>query len=298
MDLAEHIALFITACRAAGLASRTISWYDGFLTTFRDWCGERAWCDVATLREFLADLQSRSGRYANHPKRKQVQGGLSPYTLRGYVRALKRFFRWLVNEELIERDPSLRLVVPRLPKNVPRGVEIDDVRRLLGAVKLPRDRALLLFLLDTGCRQGEIRSLRSADLDLKRGIAVVCGKGRQQRFIFLSPVTITALSEYIGDRSSSEYVFLTTRGKQLGDGAIGQMLMRLAKRAGVLSRFNPHAWRHGFAKHYLMQGGDLASLSDLLGHADIETTKMYSAFAFSDLQKKHTRYSPIGMLEE
>lgn len=294
--LPDLIDLFLTACRAAGLAPKTISWYAANLRAWSAFVGSRDWLDPDVSREFIVNLSSCDTLYADHPHRLPKAGHYSVYTLRARLRAIKRFFNWLSEEGRINTNPARLLRMPRTPKLLPRGISVCDFERLLAAVDGPRDRSLLLVLRDTGCRSAEIAGLRVRDVDLDKGIAVVIGKGGQERFTFLSPPTCEALKKWMGLRaglSPDDPVFVTAKGP-FRPCTLNEVLRRLASRAGVTGRCNPHSFRHAFARDWLLSGGDLVSLSHILGHVDIQTTRIYASFATAELQEMHRRHSPLA----
>lgn len=292
--LTAHIAAFLVARRADGLSPRTVEWYRWTLGKFADYVDGRP-VDVMLVREFVADLIARPVRWVNMPQVKS--GPLSAYTIRGYVRVLKSFFRWCCDDELIVVDPSVSLKIPKLPKRVPRGVSVDDLRVLLASANV-RDRAVLLMLADCGLRVSELCGIRLQNLDLDGGVARVLGKGNAERFCFLSAPTIVAVKQWLDERATdSEWLFVGVHGERFKAKTVTEILRRLKKRTGVKGRCNPHAFRHGFAREYLMSGGDLASLSEILGHSDLQTTMIYSTFAQSELKEKHARHSPIATME-
>jgi len=281
--LEDDVTAFGTACRAAGLSPRTCAWYATNLARLVKFAHTRS-VDTALLRESIAEMQSRD---------------LSSATVRGYIRTLKRFYHWCCDEERLVADPSERIVMPRAPKRVPRGVAMSDFTRLLDAAATARDRAFLFALADTGCRVSEICNARLCDLNLKDGILLVCGKGNQERFVFLSSPTCEALRAWLNARQSeTDWLFTKKDGGRFVYTTARELLRRLKAKVNGVGRCNPHAFRHGFAREYLLNGGDLASLSDLLGHRDIATTKIYAVFARDDLKKKHAAHSPIARLEK
>lgn len=286
--LTDHIAAFVVSCRASGLSVRTIDWYADNLFAFAKWLHVRDFRDPALMREFVAHLQAR---------------GLAVATVRGYIRTLKRFSRWLIDEERIVTDPSARIALPKLPRRVPRGIAMVDFKRLLDAARSPRDRAVLLVLADTGCRASELCAMRLCDLKLSECIVLVKGKGNQERFAFLSPLTCDALRVWLDSEIKKrdvkkDFLFTSRSGAKLNYAGLREIVLRLKRKAGVTARCNLHSFRHGFAREYLMRGGDLATLSDILGHRDIATTKIYSTFALDDLRRKHRQHSPIAALEK
>ena len=293
---------FLLALQADGASPNTTRWYKEKLRRVVEAIGEDKPVEevsIHDLRAFVADLRARKSRYSDHRFRPEVRGGLSPSCIHGYVKAIRRFFRWLVAEGVIEENPAARLKLPRLPRQPPKGVSLSDVRKLLGAASNPRDYALVLFLIDTGCRVGEICGLRMGDLALAEGMARVRGKGRKERVVMFSEVTAEALAAWLELRPDGwDEIFVGTRGPLTPDG-VRQVLRRLKRKAGVTGRCNPHSFRHAFAREYLLNGGDLASLADLLGHADVGVTKeFYSVFTRQELKEKHRRHSPLRRLFE
>ncbi len=294
----KQIDAFITSCRAAGLSSRTLDWYAANLAAFSAFCVADGadWRAPDALRSFIAALQSRSSRFENHSKRPAESGGLSIATIRGYVRTLKRFYHWCCDEELLTVDPTRRLVMPKAPRRVPRGIALADFQRLLEKAGT-RDRAVLLVLADTGCRVSELCGMRRRDVDLTVGKILVLGKGQQERFVFLTAPTCEALKTWLSEAPDHEYLFVGQRGERFKASTVTCLLRRLKVRAGVTGRCNPHSFRHGFAREYLLRGGDLASLSAMLGHGDLQTTMIYSLFAADELRQKHDAHSAILALE-
>lgn len=304
--LSKRISAFIVDCRAAGLAPKSIKWYENMLEAWKNWVGDRDWTDPNITREFIADLQSRSMRYTDHPRHPSQPGPLSPFTVRGYVRAIKRFFNWLVQEEVLPDNPLKNLRMPKKPQRIPRAIESDDFDKMLAVAHTKRDRAILLVLRDTGCRVSELCNMKVTNIDLDRGIGLVRnGKGAQDRFIFFSPITRQALRDWLSEKPSSEWLFVQQTChktqpvpvKPLKPSGVHGILKRIAKRAEVTHRHNAHSLRHGFARDYLLNGGDLGSLSDILGHHDLETTRAYAVFLVDHLKALHQQHSPVAHLE-
>jgi len=156
----------------------------------------------------------------------------------------------------------------------------------------------LLFLLrDTGCRSAEIANLKREDVDLVRGIILVRGKGGKERFAFLSPPTQRILDEYMKQSKhtdQTDYLFYSSRGR-FTTATLSQTLSRLKRKAGVKGRTNPHSFRHAFARDYLKAGGNLAALSQTLGHSDLTTTMIYAQMSLDDLKEQHSKYTPLRL---
>lgn len=302
-SMEEAIREFLLACRAAGLSQDTVKWYEARLRCFADFVVEITSDDWAThrmIRAFLSSLQERPTRYQHHPSRPEEDGPLSPETILGYYRALRRFFNFLLEEGIIRENPINRVKPPKRPKHAPKAIELEDLRRLIQAAResSPRDLAVILFMADTGVRVGEVCQLRVQDVDLHNQIALVRGKGDKERLVPFSERTAWAIKMYLATRPncSTDHLFLGQRGPLTTQGIYG-IFRRLKRKAGIEGRCNPHSLRHGFAKSWLMKGGDLASLSEILGHQDIQTTKIYSVFKIIELREKHNRLSPIQDIE-
>ncbi|MGB8644895.1 MAG: tyrosine-type recombinase/integrase [Anaerolineae bacterium] len=306
-DLQHLINAFITAERAENLSKKTLCWYESRLTDFADWVGERDWRQVQVAREFMDHLLSRETRFEHHPRHREIAGGLSAETVRGYGRTLRRFGNWLSEEGYTTSPPYGRLKLPKAPKAIPRGISMEDFRKMLGAAIGPRDKLVLLLLLDTGCRAGEICHLVVRDVFVDECYALVRGKGNKDRFVFFSPVTQAALREWINVRpdQAGEYLLCVARDEKGGGKAIEPMeiaslhvmLKRVGKRAGATGPHNAHSFRHAFVREQLQNGNNLASVSAMAGHSDVATTNRYAVFLKMELQRSHDRYSPIAQMK-
>lgn len=224
----------------------------------------------------------------------QAQRGFKLHTLHGSVRAVRRFFNWCVAESYLTDSPAKRLELPRLPDNEPKAVDPADLARLLAEARSkPRNFAILCFLADTGCRVSGLVSLKLCDVDLERARAIIRSKGGRERALFLSPATVAALRAYLVVRppDRGDAFWIGERGPLTRTGVYA-MLHVLARRAGIKGRFNPHAFRHGAARGMLQNGADLGTVSQLLGHADLETThRYYARWTQDELAERHRRYS-------
>ena len=207
--------------------------------------------------------------------------------------------RLLAEEGYLERNPAARLRTPQLPEAPPKAISKEDLERLLEAAKdNPRNYAIICMLADTAARVGAIATLKLENLDLDNRRALVYDKGRggrrRARYVYFSERTREALQDYIRIRpnSESEYLFTSNQGKRLTPDAIRLIIRRLAKKAGVKGRCNPHAFRHGWALEALRNGADLGTVSDILGHSDITVTKQfYARWADKELQERHDKFT-------
>jgi site-specific recombinase XerD len=213
----------------------------------------------------------------------------SPHTLHGYIRAARRLFHWLEDEGVLSANPARRLELPRLPRGQVKGIEHEDLKRMLAAAlaSCPRDLALCWFFYSTAARLGGVSNLKLGDLKLDRGMAYVTEKGNKTRAVFLVPQAVEALRAWLSVRPESpdDHVFLGLRGPLKGSG-VYQVLERLAKAAGVASGWNPHSFRHRRLRDLQAAGVSLGVVSQIAGHADVSVTAdIYGRLPENELQK-------------
>lgn len=291
-SLLDCLEEFLVA-QAGEVSESTRQWYRLRLEQFVAFVGGSVSpCEVTTttLKAFRAHLLDR---------------GVSPNSVHGYQRAGRRFFAWMVEEHILDRNVARDVPLIRLPPQPPKAVSDDDLMRFLN--QLPRepvrDRAIVLLLADTGCRVGGLCSLTLESLDLDNRCATVVEKGNRGRVVYFTELTASVLSLYLIVRppSDSSALFLADRGGQpLGSDGVRRMLERVGRRAGVKGRMNPHAFRHAFARTFLRNGGNLAALGRILGHAPGSpvTAQYYAVWDVRELQEYHDRFSPIARIEK
>jgi len=308
MLLTEAIEKLCLATRANGCSARTVSNYHEKLGHLLRFLGdvEVEQITVDDLRRYIVSLMDRCEIFTDHPICEKKQRRLSPYTIKTYVRHIKRLFSWLEEEGHIAVNPADRIETPRATQRHPKAISQDDFLAILATTEGEsnidkRDRAAILLLADSGCRAGGLCHLRLDDVKLDRCEAEVCEKmGKESRDIMFTETTAQAIRDWLEVRPThkGDWLFVSLgRGDRLKTNGFGQMLGRRAEQAGVTGPHNPHAFRHAFAIAYLMNGGDLASLADILGHSNVEITrKYYARFTMGHLRKKHARHSPVAQL--
>ncbi len=306
MILSEAIEALCLATLADGKSTRTAGDYRQKRGALLVFLGDVAIDQVTTndLRRFVVDLRSRESRWPDHPNRPQTAGGLSPASIAGYVRAVKRLFHFLQDDGLLTTNPAARLKGSKPKRGEPKGVSREDLRRLLTATagdapNLVRNRAMILFLADTGCRVGGLVGLALAGLDLEGRTALLVEKGDKARRVPFSEVTRAALARWLVLRpAGGDAVFCHLEsGAALDTQAVREVLRRLAATAKTTGAVNPHSFRHGFAREFIISGGDMGTLADILGYADIQTTwESYAIFKLAELQAKHEQHSPIARM--
>jgi len=309
MRLTEAIEQLLISTKADGRSPQTVEGYRRKLRPLVAFLGDVLVEEVTTydVRRFIVHLQERATRWADHPRQREREGGLSPFTVAGHVRAVKRLFNWLEAEGVIGANPVRRIRSPNPKQREPKAIDLPDFLALLATTKAGnvadlRDRAVLLFLADTGCRVGGLCGLRVCDVDLETGRAMVTEKGGEPRAVFFGTQTAAALTAWLEVRPRGEgpglFVSLGNKAEGgLSPNGVAQMLRRRARLAGVEGRVNPHSFRHAFARGFLLNGGDLATLADLMGHSSVEVTKnSYGIFTVQELQEKHRRHSMVARL--
>ena len=276
------------------------------------------------LQQFAEHLErSRNGVLtgATEADVQALLGGLraNGVTSRAIARklsALRGFFRWLLLDKRIERDPTMNLETPSSWKTLPKALTEGDVSEMLeraGAAARAadadglalRDHAILELLYGGGLRVGEICGLRVEDLRLDVGVAQVRGKGDKERMVPLGKAAVSALELYMregrpklqsaerGRRAGSERrLFLSARGRRLTRDRVWTMVREAGAQGGV--KASPHTLRHSYATHMVEHGADLRSVQTLLGHADIATTQVYTHVALGRLKAVHRAHHPRG----
>lgn len=285
-----------------GKADQTRHWYRDRLVHLVDFLGEsRALSTVMEidLEEWIAALASRTERYGGKSLRPGEKGGLSAYTLQGYVTAARRFARWLVKKRLAEVDLSEGLPRFKTPKVGKKGIRQADVEAIFAAAgDNPRDLAIVHFLYASGGRLGGMAKLLLADLRLEspdpklRQRVSVREKGEKERTVFLDEAAQAALKAWLLVRPAcaDEYVFVSRKGKRLKEAGLYWAVKRLAKRAGVTGPCSPHQWRHAFGRRMAERRMNLGTLSQVMGHTSSKVTvDHYGQFAVDDLQNAYNR---------
>ena len=230
--------------------------------------------------------------------------GLSAATIRRSVSAIRTYYGFLAGEGRVRNDPSDRLETPRRGRVLPDTLTVAEVESLLAAPGLDdplawRDRALLELAYGTGMRVSELCGLGITDLLLTEGLVRVFGKGSKERLVPLGRNTIGAVSVYLHqlrptlDRGrGAGRVLLNARGEPLSRVGAWGIVKRSAERAGIRKRVTPHTLRHSFATHLLEGGADLRAVQEMLGHADLSTTQIYTHVDREYLRSVHRQFHP------
>ena len=213
------------------------------------------------------------------------------------ISSIKSFYIFLVKRNFLKNSPLNDLVTPKQEKYLPESMSEAEVDKLLNSPDVSnkienRDKAMIEMLYATGMRISELVNLKITDVDMKRCVVKVFGKGSKERLVPFGETALDSLKSYLNDReqSSSKEIFLSNRGKKMTRVAFWQRVKIYLIRENLKNSISPHTLRHAFATHLLNRGADLRSVQLLLGHSDLSTTQIYTHIAkqrLSDVLKKH-----------
>jgi len=266
------------------------------LETFAAWAQRKELVQPSAIT--LAHLQD----FLSERKR----AGLAASSIKLEIVALKIFFRWLASRTRIPHDVADVLPLPRLTRYLPETLNEMLVEKLLAAVDttLPlglRDRAMLELLYASGLRASELTGARLETLDLDNRMIRVTGKGNKTRIVPVGTKACEAINAYLAterprlvSKRTGSHVFLSHHGKSLTTTRLWQIVKGAAKRAGIETNVYPHLLRHSFATHLLGGGADLRIIQEMLGHADISTTQIYTHVESGRLKAVHKKFHPRG----
>jgi site-specific recombinase XerD len=304
--IADALEEFLQAKRVERLSPKYIDWLESLLKPFRETFQQKHVADITTahVRQYLTALMNRKTHIRGGKER---QGAPSAHTYAAYDAAIRLFFGWATAEYDLSADPMTRIKKPSKPSKAPKAANPGDIRLLLAATSGDdplslRNRAIILFILDTGCRAGGVAGLELSTLDLALCRARVTEKGEKERTVYFTRRTADTLRAWLNVRpaSTTNTVFVSlsglTPGKELTPGGISQIFSRLKKAAGIRGNINPHSLRHAFATNAAKQGVNMAVLAALLGHESMSTTQQYTKFTDNELAEQHARYSPVNYL--
>ncbi|MBM4035186.1 MAG: tyrosine recombinase XerC [Planctomycetes bacterium] len=278
-------------------------------------------CSAHTVRAYAGDLADFVS-FAAPGQDDFAPGAVTTVQLRGYlarlraegagratlarkVASLRSLFRFLLREGLVNHNPAADLRVPRREKRLPGVLDEAEVARLLDApdtadVAGRRDRAILEVLYSTGMRIGELAAANMEDLDLIGETLKARGKGKKERLVPLGRPAVQAIEDYLavrtsvasGRRASARPVFVNKAGGRLSDRGIRRLFEKHARAAGLRAEATPHSLRHSFATHMLNRGADLRAVQELLGHASLASTQVYTHVTTEKLKSVYKRAHP------
>ncbi|MFP4057987.1 MAG: tyrosine recombinase XerC [Candidatus Brocadiia bacterium] len=274
---------------------QTLRAYSSDLVGFLDFVAPDAAFDptqttILQLRHYLAHLR---------------QSGAARTTIARKVASLRSFYRFLVREGVVSHNPASDLAVPRRERHLPNFLDEDEVERLLAApdshdVAGRRDRAILEMLYSTGMRIGELAAVNLEDVDLIGEVCKAKGKGKKERLVPLGRPAIEAIRDYMavrtsiarGRRVNRRALFVNKAGGRLSERGIRRIFHKYARIAGLGENATPHTLRHSFATHMLNRGADLRAVQELLGHASLTSTQIYTHLTTEKLKAIYNQAHP------
>jgi len=279
-----------------GLAEQTVAAYSSDLAGFLDFLAgegktEVADVDAAELLRHLIEMRNR---------------GLDSRSRARHLITLRGFFRFLVHERAVESDPTRLIDLPKAGLKLPEVLSVSQVRRLLDAPDPSkpvgmRDAAMIELLYAAGLRVSELVQLRLQDVNLEAGFVRVLGKGSKERIVPIGSHAQQRIAAYLNEGRRrqlagrvSRHLFVARAGRPMTRQGFWKLLKKYAAAAGIRKKVTPHTLRHSFASHLLEGGADLRAVQEMLGHADIATTQIYTHVACDRIRSAHEKYHPRG----
>ena len=269
-----------------GLSKNTVKAYEADISSFFQWLGNKDLkynnLQEDHINQYISFLFQRKMRSSSVNRK---------------ISSIKSFYIFLVKRNFLKNSPLNDLVTPKQEKYLPESMSEAEVDKLLNSPDVAnkienRDKAMIEMLYATGMRISELVNLKITDVDMKRCVVKVFGKGSKERLVPFGETALESLKSYLNDReqSSSKEIFLSNRGKKMTRVAFWQRVKIYLIRENLKNSISPHTLRHAFATHLLNRGADLRSVQLLLGHSDLSTTQIYTHIAkqrLSDVLKKH-----------
>jgi integrase/recombinase XerD len=302
-NLVEDFLVYLRNER--GQSEHTQKTYAGLLSRFVDWAAKRNLTDwksieLSHLMSFIEHERHRA--LENQPEKSTRK--LSSESVYLEIAALRAFYRFAEQEKILPNNIAENLSLPRRWKRLPKALTNEEIERLLKP-ELTTDkvelcnRAILELAYASGLRLSELKNIRLEQLHLEAGFINVIGKGNKERVVPVGKKAVEAIERYLGsgrpnlvNRKSPANVFLTKRGTPFASVTLWKRIKYCVKRAGIERNITPHMLRHSFATHLLEHGADLRVIQELLGHATINTTEIYTHVAGSRLREVHRKFHP------
>jgi site-specific recombinase XerD len=297
---------------ADGKSPKTIRWYRDILRLFSEYVkrkeqgGDVTCFTIDVARGYILYLRNRH-KFQGHPYTPEQGQLLSPRTVQCHVRSLKAFSSWLYSEGYTDENSLKNLKLPKAPVKIVEPLTPEEIKTVMGVIDRDsvtgfRNYAIVATLLDVGLRASEIADVILGQLNLDAGYIKVMGKGAKERIVPIGKFVQRTLWVYIQKgrpepaNSDCDYLFLSPSGKRITVNTIKLLFSRLAKKSGV-ERLHAHLCRHTFAVNYLLNGGDIFSLQQILGHTTLEMVRHYLHFTSSQIIVQHHKYSPMDKLQ-
>lgn len=271
-------------------SSDTISSYQNDLNKFSNFfkCKNLTNLKKEDIREYLTFLGNEN---------------LTEKSIAHNISVLRSFYKFLIMNEQITNNPVIFIDLPRIPKNLPNVLSVDEVNKLL-SIEITdcyssRNKAMLELMYSSGLRISELLNLKINDISLEEDLVKIFGKGSKERIIPTSDCAINAIKKYIityrGQllkKQNSDYLFLSSRGTKMSRQGFFKILKKIAQEKDIKTEISPHTLRHSFATHMLNYGADLRSIQELLGHSNISTTQIYTHISRAKINDEYKNSHP------
>ena len=297
--------------RTEGKSPRTVEWYNLTLRQFHRFLVEShkptrlGELGEPEAREFILYLQGVD-RWRDNPYVSSSRGKLAAISIQTYIRALRAFFSWLHERGYTDGHRLAKLKPPRAPTKVVQILTEQDITRVLSSIDPntaagARNYAIMTLLLDSGLRCGELMNVEVDNVNIEGGYLKVLGKGGKERIVPFGVSVQKALLRYLLHFRPEPFnftvqnLFLTLDGRLLSKNSVEMIFRRIGKKSGV-KRLHPHLCRHTFATSYLVNGGDVFSLQQILGHTTLEMVRRYVTLASAQVRVQHRKFSPMDRM--
>lgn len=276
-DITEKITMYLQAKRLEGVASGTLQNYFYLLRKLALYSHKQVKdINLNDLRGFLF----------------QECEGLKPSTTNMKVTYIQNFFRWMVEEEIIDKDPSRKLPQVKLPKRLRTGLTVEELEKLRLACIDTRERAIIELLFATGCRLSELVGINIDDLNYSDNSIRVIGKGNKERTVFFNTKAKVHIDNYLKDRKGQDnalFVSIKRPYKRIHSKGIQKIIKNISERAGFEKSVFPHLFRHSFASIGLQNGASITTIQSLLGHSSVITTEKYAETSLENVKYEYTK---------
>ena len=254
--------------------------------------------------EFESQLEDTTHQFLRSWMVHALESGSSPSTIKRRVSALKSFYKWRKKTYGVKTDPTVKLVLPKMPKRLPVFVEepalnsVDDFTIFDASHDGIRDKAIIDLFYNTGIRSAELVGLKMNNIDFEQGAIKVLGKRNKERIVPVGKPMMASLKSYLHERYSlqeivdTEYFFLTQKGKKLYPKLVYRVVNDYLSKVSSISKKSPHVLRHTFATHMLNKGADINAIKELLGHSSLAATQVYTHSSVEQLIKVYRSSHP------
>lgn len=273
----DLVEVYINALRVEGRSPKTLARYQYVLGRMLEAV------KVPTRRVTVYDLRGYLAA--------EKQRGIKDSTLEGLRQIFSAYFGWLAREGIISRNPAGNLGAIKSPKVLRKAFGPDDIERLKSACRCARERAVLHFLISTGCRVSELTGLNREDVNINRLECIVHGKGNKERTVYLDTVAGNMLAEYLNTRKNNDAAMFVNRlGQRITPAGVRDMLVKIGRRAGV-ENVHPHRFRRTLATNLIRRGMQIQEVGAILGHDRLDTTMKYVVLCHENIKNAYQRYA-------